>query len=171
MTKTTVYIGLGSNQENALGSPRWHMQQAAKALAGLGEITASSLYQSLPMGPTDQPDFLNAVLKITLDQTTAQAYPPKKLLLFTQAIEKQGQREKKRHWGERSIDVDILLYDNIALNTAELCIPHPGIFMRNFVAVPLLEVAPTLCIHQQALSQCAAAHDMTGLKKLAADWV
>lgn len=161
-----IYLGLGSNQENALGNPFWHIETAIKKLATLGTITKSSLYKSIPMGPQDQPDYINAVVRLVLSGQNKLDYSPEKLLLFTQSIESEGQRQKKRHWGERSIDVDILLYADKKIHTPELTIPHIGITQRNFVAVPLLEITPDICIDGMPLADMPIATDMTGLQKL-----
>ncbi len=135
----TAYIGLGSN----LDHPR---QQIKDALAELGLLdqttllTASSLYSSPPMGPADQPDYINAVAQI---ETMLQ---PLQLLEALQGIEQAHHRIRKRHWGERTLDLDLLLYDDLEMLTPQLQIPHPGITQRAFVLLPLLEIAPQIVI-------------------------
>ncbi len=100
----------------------------------------SSFYSSKPLGPQDQPDFINAVCQIST------SLPPATLLHETQKIEKNQGRIKLRHWGERCIDLDILLYGNLHLKSETLTIPHPEISQRDFVLTPLLEIAPNLII-------------------------
>lgn len=134
-----AYIGLGSN----LADPVQQIQQAKQAIAQLpaSELQAmSSLYASPPMGPQDQPDYVNAVLSIT---TTLS---PHQLLDHLQAIEQQQGRVRLRHWGERTLDLDMLLYGDKILDDERLHIPHKGIAERAFVLYPLAEIAPTLLI-------------------------
>ena len=128
-----VYIGLGSNIENPV-------LQIQKAIATIDEISGvkvlmnSGVFKSKPMGPEDQPDFLNAVVEIETG-LGAEA-----LLESCQKIEQLQGRIKKRHWGERTIDLDILLYDDQIIKTDDLTVPHPGICSRDFVYLPLLKL-------------------------------
>ena len=92
------------------------------------------------MGPADQPDYINAVAQIA---TTLQ---PQQLLEALQGIEQAHHRKRKRHWGERTLDLDLLLYDDLEMLTPQLQIPHPGIIQRAFVLLPLLEIAPQIVI-------------------------
>jgi len=131
----TVFIGLGSN----LSCPT---QQIHNALHSIGELAStrvvktSSLYGSRPLGPQDQPDFVNAVCEIET------AFKPQQLLKSLQTIEKEQGRIKKRHWGERVIDLDILLFNDLQMKTPELTIPHSQMHLRDFVLMPLAEIAP-----------------------------
>ncbi|WP_417550678.1 2-amino-4-hydroxy-6-hydroxymethyldihydropteridine diphosphokinase [Methylophaga sp.] len=130
-----AYIGLGSNLEN----PLQQIKTAINDLQSLADITivsVSSLYQSPPMGPADQPDYINAVLSL---ETTL---PPHQLLDALQSVEQLHGRVRKRHWGERTLDLDILLYGNQILDDERLKIPHPGMHERAFVLYPLAEIAP-----------------------------
>ncbi len=142
----TAYIALGSN----LGHPR---QQVKDALADLGLLensallAASSLYCSPPMGPAGQPDYINAVAQIA---TTLQS---QQLLEALQGIEQAHHRKRKRHWGERTLDLDLLLYDDLEMLTSQLQIPHPGITQRAFVLLPLLEIAPGIVIPRKGAAQ------------------
>jgi len=134
---TTVYLGLGSN----LNQPMQQIKQAIEALSChplIQVLAQSSLYESLPLGPQDQPNFINAVIKISTSLT------PQQLLLLCQNIEQQHGRVKTRHWGERTLDIDILLYGEQLIDLPELKIPHPQMHKRNFVLLPLLEIAPEL---------------------------
>lgn len=113
-----------------------------------------------PWGPQDQPDFINAVVAL---QTTLD---PWELLALCQQLEQQAKRQKLRRWGERSLDVDILLYGSIRMDEPTLTIPHKGLTARNFVLIPLLEVAPNLQISGLKLTNLAASQDWTGLKRM-----
>ncbi len=134
-----VYIGLGSN----LDSP---VKQLDLALVSLSQLPSSTLlsrssyYGSKPVGPQDQPDFVNAA---ALLQT---ALSPEALLTQLQIIERNQGRVKKRHWGERTIDLDILLYGNLILNSEQLTIPHNELANRDFVLRPLLEMNASLTL-------------------------
>lgn len=134
-----AYIGLGSN----LDQPA---RQVRKALVALGDLPSSRLlrhsrlYHSPPMGPVDQPDFINAVALIET------ALLPLTLLDALQAIEQEFGRVRTRRWGERIIDLDILLYDDVVMREERLVLPHPGIAERGFVLRPLSELEPHLTI-------------------------
>ena len=137
---TDAYIGLGSN----LDDPLAQVSQAIMQL-GLLENTSlhafSSLYSSRPMGPPDQPPYINAVawLKTRLDAHT--------LLENLQAIETQhGRTRLGEHWGPRTLDLDLLIYGNYKLKSQSLSVPHPGIKYREFVLYPLHEVNKNLMI-------------------------
>jgi len=147
-----VFIGLGSN----LADPIAQIESATTALDELDEITViakSSLYSSPPMGPQDQPDYINAVVEI---DTTLFAHD---LLDKLQQIEQQQGRVRQRHWGERTIDLDLLVYGNNILDDERLNVPHPGISERSFVLYPLAEIAtdlkiPTMGNIEQLLKNC-----------------
>ncbi|WP_367104957.1 2-amino-4-hydroxy-6-hydroxymethyldihydropteridine diphosphokinase [uncultured Psychrobacter sp.] len=163
---TLCYVGLGSNLATELGSPIQHLQQALTSLAAnlqIRELSASSFYVSVPMGPKDQPDFVNAVAGF---ETTLK---PLELLSFCQQLEQAARRARLRHWGERSLDVDILLYGQEQIMTPELTVPHAGLIERNFVLLPLRELAPKLTIAGKPISYYELSSDWTGLKRLSAD--
>lgn len=127
------YLGLGSN----LRGPKRQLNQAIAALRALPRSTIkkkSSVYRSVPMGVRAQPNYCNQVIAI---QTTLPAHA---LLHHCQAIEKKQQRIRKRHWGARTLDIDILLYGSQMIHTRDLTIPHPQMLKRDFVLIPLLEV-------------------------------
>ncbi len=162
-TWVTAYLGLGSNLANELGSPIEHLQQAMKSLEShqaIRQLQVSSYYASAPMGPQDQPDFVNAVVAI---ETTLS---PFELLDLCQQLETQAQRERLRRWGERSLDVDILLYGQQHIDEPNLTIPHIGLTERNFVLLPLRELAPDIMINEQPISVYQRSEDWTGLKLL-----
>ncbi len=160
MAEVDAYIGLGSN----LDDPQAQIETALRQLAALEHcrlVKRSSLYRSPPMGPRDQPDYINAValLRTTLAAGT--------LLDALQAIEHQHARVRERHWGPRTLDLDLLLYGQASIGSEHLVVPHPGIAERNFVLYPLAEIAPALGIPGRGrvaalLAQCPDS----GLEKL-----
>ena len=136
---TTAYIGLGAN----IDGPSEQIESAIKALHALESTSItqwSCLYQSKPLGPDDQPDYINAVATIETQLS------PLALLDALQNIEKEQGRVKHRHWGERCIDLDILLFGAETLSSERLNIPHHEIKNRSFVVEPLLEIAPDLVL-------------------------
>lgn len=163
LTSKRCYLGLGGNITNELGSPSQHIHNAIQSLQAHPKVTqvkASSLYASKPMGPQDQPDFINAVVEI---ETTLE---PHDLLSLCQQLEQQAQRVRLRHWGERSLDVDVLLYSDEQINSPTLIVPHPGITQRNFVLIPLAELNPTVKINEIAITDLEPSQDWSGLTRL-----
>lgn len=134
------YIGIGSN----LASPLAQVQNALKALAALpGSALShcSSLYRSRPMGPSDQPDYINAVAELHTQLA------PLTLLDGLQKIEQQHGRERKEErWGPRTLDLDLLLYGQQQIDLPRLQVPHYGMQQREFVLYPLQEIAPALIL-------------------------
>jgi dihydroneopterin aldolase/2-amino-4-hydroxy-6-hydroxymethyldihydropteridine diphosphokinase len=129
------YFALGSN----LGDKRGYLNTAISQMEEseyLEVVKVSSFIDTAPYGVTDQPDFLNAVVKCSTILT------PKQLLEFTQTLEANAKRDKKRHWGERTLDVDILFIDYIVLFEDDLIIPHSQIQLRDFVLEPFCEIEP-----------------------------
>jgi len=134
-----TFIGLGSNLEN----PCAQIKTAINDLKQIPEsrlLASSSLYKSPPMGPQDQPDYINAVVEL---ETTLS---PHQLLDALQHIEQQHGRVRNRHWGERTLDLDVLLYAEQVINDDRLTVPHPGLSERAFVVYPLAEIAPDLLV-------------------------
>jgi 2-amino-4-hydroxy-6-hydroxymethyldihydropteridine diphosphokinase len=159
----TCYLGLGSNLVNELGSPVEHLQQALEGLReheGIKAIRVSSFYASAPMGPQDQPDFINAVVGFET------ILMPFELLTLCQQLEQHAQRARLRHWGERSLDVDILLYGQQQIAEPQLTVPHAGLTERNFVLLPLRELASEIFIAGKPISAYPWSEDWTGLKLL-----
>lgn len=137
-----AYLGLGSN----LDQPRRQVLKAITELQQWPGITVtkhSALYQTQPVGPQDQPDFINAAVEIDTDLS------PQALLVACQALEQQHGRVRQRHWGERTLDIDILLYGDVQLDTPALTIPHPRMHEREFVLRPLADIAPDLVSRMQ----------------------
>jgi len=132
---STVYLGLGSN----LGDRRQNLVQALNLISQHVEIIKlSSIYETEPVGYTQQPLFLNAVCCISTKQS------PEQLLILFKKIENRMGRVPSFTNSPRIIDIDILFYDNKTVSTPELTIPHPRITERAFVLVPMLEIAPEL---------------------------
>lgn len=157
----TVYLGLGAN----LNDPLAQLYSAIETLQAHAEIkvtACSSMYASKPMGPQDQPDYVNAVVAV---ETELEA---EALLDITQGIEAASGRVRKRHWGERTLDIDILLFAQQCIKTPRLTIPHPGIAQREFVLVPLAEIAPALVLpNGTAIFDLAQSIARNGLDKIA----
>ena len=135
---TLVYIALGSN----LASP---LEQVSAAVKALGEIpqtrlvAVSSFYRTPPLGPQDQPDYLNAAVAL---ETTLAA---EELLRHTQRIElQQGRVRKAERWGPRTLDLDIMLFGQAIIHTDNLTVPHYDMYNRGFMLWPLYEIAPSL---------------------------
>lgn len=146
-----AYLALGSN----LADPLHQVQSALDALAGLPQttlLTTSPFYRTPPYGPPDQPDYLNAAVLLET------ALPPETLLDHTQRIELvQGRVRKDERWGPRTLDLDIMLFGDLTINTPRLTVPHYDMHNRAFMLVPLLAIAPELILP-----------DGTPLKKLVA---
>lgn len=135
--KHLCYIGLGSN----LADPQRQLQQALSSLSttpGISEIQCSRFYGSKAVGPGQQPDYANAVARLTTSLS------PLALLDALQAIENQQGRERQVRWGARTLDLDLLLYSDQIINHPRLVVPHPRLTERPFVLIPLQELAPDL---------------------------
>ncbi|MBU1309734.1 MAG: 2-amino-4-hydroxy-6-hydroxymethyldihydropteridine diphosphokinase [Gammaproteobacteria bacterium] len=161
MAPQRCYIGLGANLEQ----PVAQLQSAVQALSQLARcelVAVSDFYGSKPMGPQDQPDYVNAVAAI--DTTLA----AEQLLDALQQIEQQqGRQRKAERWGPRTLDLDILLYGKQIINTERLTIPHYGLRVREFVLYPLHDIAPQLSLPDgTVLSSLLAQVPLNGLQKL-----
>lgn len=136
-----AWIGLGSNLPSPAGPPAETIEAALLALETIGEVTArSSLYETAPVGMTNQPAFVNAIA--VLKSTDS----PEALLEKLLAIERDFGRDRRNSppKGPRTLDLDLLLVDDLIVNTASLSLPHPALAERRFVLVPLAEIAPEL---------------------------
>lgn len=143
-----AYVGLGSNQ----GDRCAYLQQAVAALRAHGAVVVSSLYETAPLLVTDQPDYMNAVVKI------ATMLDPYALLHLLQGIENTAHRTRSVRYGPRTLDCDLLLYAEWVLNTEELTLPHAALCDRAFVLQPLLEIAPEIMIPGKGSARsCLAA--------------
>lgn len=132
----TAYIALGSN----LGDKEANLRQALKLLTeqGITIKRVSKFFVTEPYGVIDQPSFLNGACCIET------ALPPLNLLETLLTVENKMGRVRLRHWGERNIDLDLLLYENVIMDTEKLRLPHPDMQNRDFVLLPLEEIAPEL---------------------------
>lgn len=135
---TSAYVGLGAN----LGDPAAQLRAALDAMARLPDtrvVTTSRFYRSAPMGPPGQPDYCNAACQLDT------ALTPRALLDALIAIERAAGRVRgAERWGPRRLDLDLLHVEGVEMNEPGLHLPHPGIAKRNFVLVPLAELAPHL---------------------------
>ncbi|MBU4681847.1 2-amino-4-hydroxy-6-hydroxymethyldihydropteridine diphosphokinase [Cedecea davisae] len=133
---TLAYIALGSNQ----ASPLEQVSSALDALAAIPHsrvVATSSFYRTPPLGPQDQPDYLNAAVVLETD------LPAEALLDRTQRIElEHGRVRKEERWGPRTLDLDIMLFGSEVIHTERLTVPHYDMKNRAFMLVPLLEIAP-----------------------------
>lgn len=160
MSTAIAFIGLGSN----LNDPRYQLDQA---VAHLSDLPLSSLnaispyYQSKPVGPQDQPDFINACAMLETRLS------PLALLDQLQAIEQRHQRQRARHWGPRTLDLDLLLYDDQVWQHPRLTLPHPEMRNRAFVLIPLSDIAFTVCLPDgSAITSHITPHMRTSLLSL-----
>jgi 2-amino-4-hydroxy-6-hydroxymethyldihydropteridine diphosphokinase len=158
-----AYIGIGSNLDN----PVVQVQEAIEELGAIPDsilISRSSLYSSKPMGAADQPAYVNAVVAIDT------VLSPQSLLQSLQAIERrQGRERTGEKWGPRVLDLDLLLYGSRMINTAGLTVPHPGLHERDFVLVPLEEIAGDINIPGRGmLSAYISRCENHSLRKLVA---
>jgi 2-amino-4-hydroxy-6-hydroxymethyldihydropteridine diphosphokinase len=156
---TIAYIGLGSN----LSDPAEQIKQAVTAINKIADsqiLQCSSLYFSQPMGPQDQPKYMNAVLEL---ETNLSAIA---LLDILQAIENNaGRVRKENRWGARILDLDILLFGHEIINSERLTIPHYGMKSREFVLTPLAQIAPTLILPDgDQVSELSQRLDQKGLE-------
>jgi 2-amino-4-hydroxy-6-hydroxymethyldihydropteridine diphosphokinase len=139
VSEHSACIGLGSN----LGDKIANIQTAIEALDvsfGCRVERVSSMWESKPVGITDQPDFVNAVVRLSTTLT------PNDLLEVCLNTEKQMGRVREVRWGPRNIDIDILLYDNLSIAAEKLTLPHPRMLERAFVMLPLAEIDPEISL-------------------------
>jgi 2-amino-4-hydroxy-6-hydroxymethyldihydropteridine diphosphokinase len=154
----TIYLGLGTNLGNRL-------ENLSRAMDGLRSFTwnleASPIYETPPWGYTDQPEFLNQVIRAETD------LQPAVLLTALKDLEAELGRQETFRYGPRLIDLDLLFYNQLVLQTPELVIPHPQMHVRAFVLIPLADLAPGL-VHPllgKTIQALAAAADNSGVKQ------
>ncbi|MBX2858505.1 MAG: 2-amino-4-hydroxy-6-hydroxymethyldihydropteridine diphosphokinase [Cellvibrionaceae bacterium] len=156
-----IYLGLGSN----LKAPVKQIELALHSLnrdTGIRLLKVSPLYRSKPIGPQNQPDFINAVACVSCK------LPPHRLLLKLQHIENTQGRKRSIRWGARTLDIDILLYGKQIIATPSLCIPHKEMLKRAFVLKPLADIDPELCLPDgTTVSQRLQALPQEDVKSLA----
>lgn len=155
-----AYIGIGSN----LNEPPERIRAALQALRRLpdcGELHCAPWYQSVAVGPGEQPDYINTVVGMNT------RLPPMALLLRLQSIENRQGRQRDTRWGPRTLDLDLLLYGSEIIDTNNLKVPHPAIPDRNFVLLPLFDLAPQLVMPNGiSLAELIIKCDSSGLKKI-----
>ena len=132
-----VFLGLGSNLGDRVETIRKAMEMISK-IPGVSASSSSSLYETEPVGISDQPMFVNAVLEIETDLS------PEELFSKLKDIESELGRTETIRWGPRIIDIDILLFGDRVIEERDLTIPHPEMTKRGFVLVPLCEIAPEI---------------------------
>lgn len=134
--KHTAFVALGSN----LGDRQGNLNRAVELLQqhGVEVLKVSTFIETEPYGVTDQPRFLNGACMVKTELS------PLELLRLLLSVEKEMGRVRLRHWGERNIDLDLLLYEGVIMDTEELRLPHPDMANRDFVMLPLAELAPSL---------------------------
>jgi 2-amino-4-hydroxy-6-hydroxymethyldihydropteridine diphosphokinase len=160
-----AYIGLGAN----LGNPRRQLAEALTRLADAEEIEVvrvSSFYLNPPLGPPDQPWYVNAVAQVRT------RLDPEELLRVLHRLEQEAGRVRRERWGPRVIDLDLLLYNGVILTGPDVRLPHPEMHRRAFVLVPLAEIAPKAWhpVLEKTAAELLAAldtEDRDSLKKLA----
>jgi 2-amino-4-hydroxy-6-hydroxymethyldihydropteridine diphosphokinase len=156
-----AFLGLGGN----VGDTRGTLDAAIGLLcsaSGMRLLARSSAYRTAPWGVEDQPAFINVCIAVETSLT------PHQVLARAQAVENAlgRDRDKERRWGPRPIDVDVLAYDDLSLQTPELTLPHPRLFERAFVLVPLAEIAPERMIGGVRVREAFARVDRSGIERL-----
>ena len=156
---SVVFIGIGAN----IGRVRENFVRALRSIEKCAHVvTLSSLYESDPVGPQDQPRFTNAVVKVETELS------PFELLDHLKAIEREIGRKKTKKWGPRVIDLDIIFYGDLVISTDSLVIPHPRAHERRFVLEPLLEIEPAAWHPAKKMSVkdiCSGLGDSQGISK------
>ncbi len=149
-------IAIGSN----IGERLTHLQEAVDQLASLGEVIAvSAIYETDPVGGPEQQDFLNAVVVLETE------LDPVALLNAGHLIEQNAHRERIEHWGPRTLDVDVLAFDQQVINNAEITLPHPRAHERGFVLVPWNDVDPDFnLVGYGRISELVTRVDISGVR-------
>jgi len=154
-------LALGGN----LGDVRATLDRAVAALCDGAAVrlrARSSDYRTPPWGLADQPAFVNLAIAVET------SLPPRTLLARAQAVERAlgRDRAKERRWGPRPVDIDLIAYDDLALAESDLVLPHPRLFERAFVLVPLAEIAPERVIAGTRVADALARIDASGIERL-----
>ena len=160
MKEHIVYLALGSNLDNRLAN----LKRAVAALSPQMEVQAKShVYETPPWGYEDQPKFLNQVIKVKT------YLEPEPLFKHIKRLEATLGRKTSFQNGPRLIDIDILFYDDLVLNTASLVIPHPRLHERGFVLLPLMDIDPELVhpVHKKSVREMVALSEVGGIEKFA----
>lgn len=155
-------LGLGSNVGDRLG----HLRGALRTLRSTAEVwdvEVSPVYESDPVGGPEQGDFLNAVA--VLETSLA----PAALLLVAQRCEVEAGREQTERWGPRTLDVDVLAYDDVSSDDPALTLPHPRALERAFVLIPWADIDPDFVVQGRPVSDWVATIDGTGVREFSED--
>lgn len=155
----TAFVALGSN----LGDRRAHLEAAFAALASLPGthlLARSAIFETPPLGPPGQQDYLNAAA--ALSTTLA----PHALLDALLTIEQSRGRVRRERWGARTLDLDLLLHGQTVTHDARLTLPHPAMLQRAFVLAPLRDLAPDLVVNGLTLTHHLALLDQSGIRRL-----
>ena len=157
----SVLIALGGN----IGEVRGTFKKAIASICGMTQaalVARSSDYTTPPWGDEQQPPFVNACIEIDT------GLDPHALLFTLHKIEKKFGRDRadERHWGPRTLDLDLLAYDDVRLDKPELTLPHPRLFERAFVLVPLAEIAPDRVIAGRRVRDALAGLSTDGIERL-----
>ena len=161
-SKSVAWLGLGGN----LGDPQGAMAKALRAIDADPRTRVdlvSSIYRTPPWGLTDQPDFLNAAAAVETERS------PRELLDLCLDAEKALKRVRAERWGPRTIDIDVLLFDDLAVDEPGLQLPHPRLADRAFVLLPLAEIAPETVIGGRTVAALLAGVDTKGIDRVTAD--
>ena len=160
-----AYIALGSNLAGDLDCPASQVIRAFQSIGNISKTTLikkSSLYQSAPLGYNAQPDFINAVAEISTQLS------PENLLEALFRIENKAGRQRSFANAPRELDCDLLLYGDVKMDTKMLTLPHPRMFERAFVLLPLAEISPNLTsANGENIVKLAETYKNQGIKKLA----
>ncbi len=154
-----AYVALGSN----LGDRHAHLAAALDALAALPGtrlLATSPIYETAPLGPPGQQDYLNAVARLATELS------PLDLLDALLAIERTRGRVRAERWGPRTLDLDLLLHGDATLHDPRLTLPHPAMLTRAFVLAPLHDLAPDLVLAGRTVAQHLAGLDISGVRRL-----
>jgi 2-amino-4-hydroxy-6-hydroxymethyldihydropteridine diphosphokinase len=151
-----AFLSLGTN----MGDRRAHLEAAISVVVGSDDYRLSSVYETEPVGGVEQDDFWNMVVEIMTDAT------PKELLLRARRAEAEAKRTRDVRWGPRTLDVDVLLVGDETSNDPEILVPHPRLYERSFVMVPLHELAPSLVSDVQLAAGVGAVKELGTLSML-----
>ncbi len=157
--KHNVFLSLGSN----IGDRQLHLEEATRLLNETKELSivkTSSFYETDPVGYTDQDAFLNCVIEVTTD------LEPYDVLSHCMHVEQELKRKRIIRWGPRTIDVDVLLYDDLVMTDEKLTIPHPRMHERAFVLIPLYELNQNIKIQNRPIKELIDQVSDDGIRKL-----
>ncbi len=151
-----AYLSLGTN----MGDRRSHLEAALPLVVESDEYRLSRVYESEPVGGVAQDDFWNMVVEITTDAS------PRELLARARRAESAAKRTREVRWGPRTLDVDVLLVGDETSSDPEILVPHPRLYERSFVLVPLHELAPSLVTEAQLAAGAGAVRELGTLSSL-----